>query len=105
MTGAYYRPTYVNGPLPRLRPLPDHIRGMVHKRRQARERRQAQYEVLTQWREDIFAECAFEEALIQNVARQEGHSQSQRIEPVFAQQKPAWSTSFHTHLPRIVSLS
>jgi hypothetical protein len=54
------KPTLSNGPLPRLKPQPDHISGMIHKRRVARARRIELQRVLFAYLEDLKTEAKFE---------------------------------------------
>ncbi|KAH8112251.1 hypothetical protein DFH11DRAFT_1706665 [Phellopilus nigrolimitatus] len=63
LTGAYLRPTFFNGPLPRMKPQPVHISMMIRRRRLARERRGEKYAELVEHRDDIYRESTFEEAL------------------------------------------
>ena len=60
LTGAYHKPSMFNGPLPRLRPQPLHITGMIVWRRKARERRLARQEVLQEQAKLLEAESKFE---------------------------------------------
>lgn len=63
MTGAYFRPTLYNPPLPRLKPQPLHITGMIVWRRKARFHRWSLREQLWSWKEDLEKERNFEAAL------------------------------------------
>src|SRR5580692_5684668 len=54
------KPTIYYGPLPRLKPQPDHISGMIHKRRVARSRRIERQRVLLSQIEDLRVEGNFE---------------------------------------------
>ncbi|KAI0631917.1 hypothetical protein C8Q77DRAFT_1218511 [Trametes polyzona] len=67
LTGAYLKPTLFNGPLPRLRPQPLHITGMIVARRKARERRTARHEMLREQTQLVEVERSFELALEKNV--------------------------------------
>jgi hypothetical protein len=52
-----------NGPLPRLKPQPAHISGMIHKRRVARARRIEKQRALFENLQDLQAEAKFEASL------------------------------------------
>lgn len=67
MTGALMRPSLFNRPLPRLKPQPTHISGMIWNRRRARELRLQKFELWTSWRDDLRRERAFEANLLQHV--------------------------------------
>ncbi|KAK7677705.1 hypothetical protein QCA50_019257 [Cerrena zonata] len=67
MTGAYFRPTLYNPPLPRLKPQPLHITGMIVWRRKARFRRWSMREQLWSWKEDLEKERIFEDTLHQQL--------------------------------------
>ena len=63
LTGGLFRPTIDNGPLPRMKPQPEKISGMITYRRKARLRRFAKYELQGEWRSDVAHELAFENNL------------------------------------------
>ncbi|KAH9057484.1 hypothetical protein EDB87DRAFT_1565130 [Lactarius vividus] len=63
VTGALFKPSLHNGPLPRLKPQPDHISGMLHKRRVARVKRIKRQRVLFSQVEDLRIEAQFEDKL------------------------------------------
>ncbi|KAI0667748.1 hypothetical protein C8Q78DRAFT_320913 [Trametes maxima] len=63
MTGGYQKPTYYHGPLPRLKPQPIHITGMITWRRRARRRRLALHEILQEHGMLLEAERKFEDSL------------------------------------------
>ncbi|MBW0540578.1 hypothetical protein O181_080293 [Austropuccinia psidii MF-1] len=63
MTGRFLRPTYLNGPLPRLAHQPLHISMMISSRRKAHDRRMAQYRQLKEHLEIIEKEHQFEKQL------------------------------------------
>ncbi|TCD70884.1 hypothetical protein EIP91_001192 [Steccherinum ochraceum] len=65
MTGAYLRPTVANPPLPRLRPQPEHISGMIHKRRRATNRQYIAVEEADRTIDELKYEKEFEEKLTQ----------------------------------------
>lgn len=67
LTGSYLRPSQSNGPLPRLKPQPVHISGMIHKRRKARERRLERGAQIAEWRRDMRREAELELALANKV--------------------------------------
>ncbi|KAF5382048.1 hypothetical protein D9615_004459 [Tricholomella constricta] len=60
MTGGYLRPTFANRPLPRLKPQPLAITGMIRKRRAARERRVVKLTELQESLIDLRLEAEFE---------------------------------------------
>jgi hypothetical protein len=57
------KPTIYNGPLPRLKPQPDHISGMLHKRRVARSRRVERQRALFSQIQELKVEEKFENSL------------------------------------------
>ncbi|KAH9171282.1 hypothetical protein EDB89DRAFT_1852620 [Lactarius sanguifluus] len=63
VTGALFKPSIHNGPLPRLKPQPDHISGMIHKRRVARAKRIERQHALFSQLEDLRIEAQFEDKL------------------------------------------
>ncbi|KAI9430536.1 hypothetical protein H4582DRAFT_2086751 [Lactarius indigo] len=63
VTGALFKPSIYNGPLPRLKPQPDHISGMIHKRRVARSKRVERQRALFSRLEDLRIEAQFEDKL------------------------------------------
>lgn len=63
LTGAYLKPTILHGPLPRMRPQPLHVTGMIVWRRKARERRLAKQEQLQEQMKYLDAESEFERNL------------------------------------------
>ncbi|KAI0822051.1 hypothetical protein BC628DRAFT_1328315 [Trametes gibbosa] len=63
LTGACHKPTVFNGPLPRLRPQPLHITGMIVWRRKARMRRMARQDDLQEMTSFLEAERTFESQL------------------------------------------
>ncbi|THH28267.1 hypothetical protein EUX98_g5923 [Antrodiella citrinella] len=69
LTGGYLRPSISNPPLPRMKPQPAHLSGMIHKRRQATVRQWAavgEADVLLQ---DLKHEKEFEENLIKTAGK------------------------------------
>ncbi|KAG5730963.1 hypothetical protein E4T56_gene7142 [Termitomyces sp. T112] len=60
MTGGLLRPSYVNRPLPRLKPQPEHITGMILKRRMARERRIETLVDIQEYIQDLMFEARLE---------------------------------------------
>lgn len=63
VTGALFRPSIYNGPLPRLNPQPTHISGMLHKRRKARSKRVDRQRALYSHLQDLSLEAEFEDQL------------------------------------------
>ncbi|KAL1950426.1 hypothetical protein VTO73DRAFT_5550 [Trametes versicolor] len=74
LTGAFLKPTILHGPLPRMRPQPLHVTGMIVWRRKARERRLAKQEQLQEQMKYLDAESEFERNLARgsNAASFEG---------------------------------
>ncbi|KAH9948853.1 hypothetical protein B0H21DRAFT_205348 [Amylocystis lapponica] len=85
LTGAYLRPTLYNGPLPQMRPLPDHVSKMINSRRRARERRQALFARLFTWQDDLRRERDFETTLAAQAERA-----GVQVAPVFRQDYASW---------------
>ncbi|KAG5647000.1 hypothetical protein DXG03_001724 [Asterophora parasitica] len=85
MTGGYLRPTYANGPLPRLRPQPAHISMMIFKRRRARQRRHDTLQGLQGMMQDLRLEAEFESGLGKAVK-----GKGQAFEPAFAGHMEEW---------------
>jgi hypothetical protein len=86
LTGGYLRPTLSNPPLPRLKPQPMAISGMIFKRRVARDRRMTAASRLREWRDDLFREHVFESKLQK--------SSPEMVDRVFADHN-GWGTSFY----------
>ncbi|KAI0357526.1 hypothetical protein OH77DRAFT_1399072 [Trametes cingulata] len=63
VTGAFHKASIYNKPLPRLRPQPLHITGMIVYRRKARGRRQIRQEMLQEQTQFLQAEHTFEAGL------------------------------------------
>ncbi len=63
LTGAYLKPTLLHGPLPRMRPQPAHVTGMIVWRRKARERRLVKQELLQEQLKHLNLESEFERTL------------------------------------------
>lgn len=63
LTGSWIRPSLANGPLPRMKPQPEHITMMIRRRRMAYERHQAKFVELGNTSEDLEFERAFENKL------------------------------------------
>ncbi|KIP06722.1 hypothetical protein PHLGIDRAFT_128138 [Phlebiopsis gigantea 11061_1 CR5-6] len=84
---GYLRPTFFNGPLPRLYPQPPHIAGMINRRKKAFERRQARYASVKELMNDIRAEASFEEGLQRELPRE------QKFEGEFV--KPGFWLHYH----------
>ncbi|KAJ7777105.1 hypothetical protein B0H16DRAFT_1360770 [Mycena metata] len=61
LTGALMKATLYHPPLPRMKPQPPGISGMIRSRMRARDKRMAHLERLTEERADLRAEAAFEE--------------------------------------------
>ncbi|KZP21455.1 hypothetical protein FIBSPDRAFT_860637 [Athelia psychrophila] len=85
MTGAYLRPSAFNRALPRLKPQPIHISGMIHRRRKARERRMEHGRESQEWQRDLKREAEFETALSVK-AQREGTA----MESVYAPHHDQW---------------
>lgn len=64
MTGAFVRPTLNHGPLPRLKPQPLHITGMITKRLRVRQWRSKRLEKLRSLQQDAKLEEEFERTLL-----------------------------------------
>lgn len=92
MTGAYFRPTLYNPPLPRLKPQPLHITGMIVWRRKARSRRWATKEQLLDWKQDLEQERHFEIALNQELTKRS----EQPFDMVYSH--PEWSKTLLCHI-------
>lgn len=60
MTAGHLKPSYYNPPLPRLKPQPLHITGMIVNRKRARSRRLDALEQWKQVRQDLMEEYRFE---------------------------------------------
>ncbi|KDQ51256.1 hypothetical protein JAAARDRAFT_41315 [Jaapia argillacea MUCL 33604] len=69
LTGSYLRPSLFNRPLPRLKPQPLAISGMMHKRREARMKRNEKIDRVNGLRDDVRAERQFEEGLVNEGSR------------------------------------
>ncbi|KAG6891381.1 hypothetical protein C0992_008092 [Termitomyces sp. T32_za158] len=82
MTGGLLRPSFANRPLPRLKPQPEHISGMIRKRRLARERRMQR---LVDIQEDI-QDLEFEAELEIGAAKLAG----KEVESVYADHMEEW---------------
>ncbi|KAI5120396.1 hypothetical protein M0805_000175 [Coniferiporia weirii] len=89
LTGAYLRPTLFNGPLPRMKPQPEHISMMIYHRRKRRERHGEIYTRLSELKGDIQQERNFEEALRDAASK----SREGGFDPVF-DDVGAWSEFF-----------
>ena len=63
------KPTISNGPLPLLKPQPEHISGMIHKRRVARRQRVERQRAILSQIEDLRVETEFERSLTAKGAR------------------------------------
>ncbi|KAI9448814.1 hypothetical protein BJY52DRAFT_1310440 [Lactarius psammicola] len=63
VSGALFKPSIYNGPLPRLKPQPDHISGMIHKRRVARTKRVERHRAILSQLQDLRIEARFEDKL------------------------------------------
>ncbi|EJD45701.1 hypothetical protein AURDEDRAFT_165152 [Auricularia subglabra TFB-10046 SS5] len=79
MTGGHIPPTFYNPPLPRLKPQPEHITGMIVSRKRAWDRWQTKLEFLNSTRNDLLREAQFEDELAKlhpNLLRQRAFTQS-----------------------------
>jgi hypothetical protein len=72
LTGGYLRPTLFNPPLPRLKPQPEGLSMMIHKRLRVRERRTWKRRVWAEWAGDMKAEMAFYRRINDMGPRQRG---------------------------------
>ena len=63
LTGAFFKPTLYNGPLPRMKPQPHHITGMIVYRRKAREARQRRQKDYLETIRDLHLEHQFEKGV------------------------------------------
>ncbi|KAG6813935.1 hypothetical protein H0H92_005189 [Tricholoma furcatifolium] len=84
MTGGFLRPTFANRPLPRLKPQPMHITGMILKRRAARERRMLTLAELQESILDLKIEAEIESGAAE-LAGKVGE-----VEPAFATHMHEW---------------
>ncbi|KZV66842.1 hypothetical protein PENSPDRAFT_654551 [Peniophora sp. CONT] len=64
LTGAFMRPSFHNPVLPRLKPQPIHITGLIVSRLRARVKRLDQQTLLGAWKQDIQAEAFLEDRLL-----------------------------------------
>ncbi|KAI6026009.1 hypothetical protein EDC04DRAFT_3116499 [Pisolithus marmoratus] len=62
--GSFIRQSLYNKLLPRIIPQPEHIGGMIRRRRRARERRLGTKDELRGWMDDLKRECRFELAAV-----------------------------------------
>lgn len=85
LTGSYLRPSWFNGPLPQMKPLPLHVRALIHARRARRERRIMEMVELNKSREDLAIERDFEAALAQTAKKDDI-----KLETVFAESHGEW---------------
>ena len=91
MTGAYLRPSYANGPLPRLKPQPERITMMMKRRIRQREARLAKADDLKESLSDLHRERMFEGRLFNMNAGREGEV----FEPVFRSSSKWGKTNPH----------
>jgi len=85
LTGVFWRPTVVNGPLPRMTRQPLHISALIAKRRKKREQRMLEMLANRELREDIVREAKFERELALQ-AKRDGAS----FEGVFMDKGELW---------------
>lgn len=64
LTGSYVRPSFFNGPLPRMKPFPIHVGALIHKRRVRRGKRIEELGVLRDLKDDLAKERDFEAELL-----------------------------------------
>ncbi|KAI0373669.1 hypothetical protein BV20DRAFT_962232 [Pilatotrama ljubarskyi] len=83
VTGAFHKPSLFNKPLPRLRPQPLHITGMIVSRRKARFRRMVRHEMLQDQVQLLQAEHTFESGLAKRV-------KDRSFEPAFTSDFASW---------------
>ncbi|KAI0245592.1 hypothetical protein BJV78DRAFT_1261783 [Lactifluus subvellereus] len=69
VSATLFRPSMYNGPLPRLKPQPDHISGMIHNRRVARRPRIDRQRAPFSQDQDLRVEAQFEAGLAAKGAR------------------------------------
>ena len=62
-TGGFVRPTIYHGPLPRMKPQPEHVSMLIKKRKRARERQISLKAQLLEDLNDLRLESKFEEGL------------------------------------------
>ena len=91
------KPSIHNGPLPRLKPQPDHISGMIHKRRVARPRRVEVQRTLLSHLEDLQAEAQFESSLAAAVTKDDRQLERCFSGPQFG----AWRAHLESHLAQV----
>ncbi|KAG6821305.1 hypothetical protein H0H93_000166 [Arthromyces matolae] len=87
MTGGYLRPSYWNPPLPRLKPQPVHITGMIRNRRIARERRML---TIIDIQETIQA-LKIEATLEEEAAKFHRNAHGANVEAVYAGHLDEWN--------------
>ncbi|CCM04132.1 uncharacterized protein FIBRA_06293 [Fibroporia radiculosa] len=83
------RPSWYHGPLPQMKPLPIHVRAMIHSRRMSREKRIIEFLELNQRREELVREAQFEEALAR-IAEEDGAT----LDTVFHRHQHEWGKVF-----------
>ncbi|KAH9889921.1 hypothetical protein C8Q73DRAFT_736399 [Cubamyces lactineus] len=93
MTGGYLKPSFFNKPLPRLRPQPLHITGMIVSRRKARQRRLDRNDALQDEKAFLDFESSFENALAAN----SGSS----FERFFSNHMSSWRAPLNEDLRRL----
>ena len=71
LTGALFRPSLYHGALPRMKPQPAHITGMIRKRRRTRDRRTEVHSQMYEWRRYLHGEAVFER-LMKNATSKDG---------------------------------
>ncbi|KAI0926818.1 hypothetical protein AcV5_007506 [Taiwanofungus camphoratus] len=97
LTGAYLRPSIFNGPLPQMKPLPLHVRSLIHKRRALRDKRQAEQVVLEQLRDDLYHEQRFEASLA-HAAKKQGEKVHRIFNPYYTE----WDGPLQQRLDEII---
>jgi hypothetical protein len=85
------RPTFFNGPLPRMKRQPEHVTGMIISRLKARTRRTARQLELFAVSEDLRLEAQFEAALAARVGRD-------AFAPAFDGQEKDWAQPVQAEL-------
>ncbi|KZT26048.1 hypothetical protein NEOLEDRAFT_1162439 [Neolentinus lepideus HHB14362 ss-1] len=85
MTGSFIRPSHYNKPLPRLKPQPIHITGMIVRRKHARFMRTEKVAVYSDYRRLLKEEEMFEKILEKEVQRYGEH-----FEPIFKHHMNEW---------------
>ncbi|EKM51750.1 uncharacterized protein PHACADRAFT_199254 [Phanerochaete carnosa HHB-10118-sp] len=89
LTGGYMKPTILHGPLPRMKPQPLHVTGMIVYRKKARERRLMRYLAYNEQMRDIKREAQIETML--------ARSHKQMLPFFFAGAQDEWMKPIREH--------